>query len=79
MVSRLLSSAFTYGAGGAGGIFAPTLSLGVATSSGLTGKFVEIIYFLIPTGIVIAGIIFWEKNYGKNIKKDSAPQEKDLK
>jgi H+/Cl- antiporter ClcA len=33
MASRFLGSAFTYAAGGAGGVFAPTLSLGAASSS----------------------------------------------
>lgn len=33
VASRFLGSVFTYGAGGAGGIFAPTLALGATTSS----------------------------------------------
>lgn len=39
MVSRFLGSAFTYGAGGAGGIFAPTLALGASTSSFIQSLF----------------------------------------
>lgn len=46
-------------------------------SAVVTAKLVEIVYFLIPAGIVIAGIIFWEKNYGKKAIKDPQPPEQN--
>jgi len=48
-------------------------------SSAFTAKLVEIIYFLIPTAILIASIIFWEKNYGKKEPKNGRPIEDKLK
>lgn len=39
MTSRFFGTAITYGVGGAGGIFAPTLSLGATTSSFIQSLF----------------------------------------
>ncbi len=44
-------------------------------SQAFTDKIVDIIYFLVPTAIILISIIFWEKNFGKSEAEKSNKED----